>query len=98
MERAMGIELYPKFLSLAETRRYQPLYESIVAKAPARRLPGNVVMSLSEVVAPCDLSNSSRPRDWRVERRAAVGPERTVNEFRPALGRSPALVTRCLLA
>jgi hypothetical protein len=28
----MGIELYPKFLSLAETRCYQPLCESIVAK------------------------------------------------------------------
>ena len=32
MERAMGIELHPKFLSLAETRCYQPLCESIVAK------------------------------------------------------------------
>src|SRR5215475_13655376 len=28
----MGIELYPKFLSLTETRCYQPLCESIVAK------------------------------------------------------------------
>jgi len=32
MERAMGIELHPKFLSLTEQRRYQPLPESIVAK------------------------------------------------------------------
>jgi hypothetical protein len=32
LEWAMGIELYPKFLSLAETRCYQPLRESIVAK------------------------------------------------------------------
>jgi hypothetical protein len=32
MERAMGIELYPKFLSLAETSCYQPLCEPIVAK------------------------------------------------------------------
>ena len=28
----MGIELHPKFLSLTEPRRYQPLRESIVAK------------------------------------------------------------------
>jgi hypothetical protein len=28
----MGIELYPKFLSLAETRCYQPLCASIVGK------------------------------------------------------------------
>ena len=28
----MGIELYPKFISLAETRCYQPLCKSIVAK------------------------------------------------------------------
>jgi hypothetical protein len=28
----MGIELYPKFLSLAETRCYQLLYESIVCQ------------------------------------------------------------------
>jgi hypothetical protein len=28
----MGIELHPKFLSLAETRCYHPLRESIVAK------------------------------------------------------------------
>jgi hypothetical protein len=32
LERAMGIELHPKFLSLTETRCYQPLCESIVAK------------------------------------------------------------------
>jgi hypothetical protein len=32
MERAMGIELHPKFLSLTGTRCYQPLCESIVAK------------------------------------------------------------------
>ena len=28
----MGIEFYPNFLSLAETRCYQPLRDSIVAK------------------------------------------------------------------
>jgi len=36
LERAMGNELYPEFLSLAETRCYQPLWESMlpnVAKA-----------------------------------------------------------------
>ena len=44
----MGIELYPKCLSLAETRRYQPLCESIVAKccqgpgASVARQCGNV--------------------------------------------------------
>src|SRR5437773_7534028 len=32
LERAMGIELHTKFLSLTETRCYQPLRESIVAK------------------------------------------------------------------
>jgi hypothetical protein len=32
MERAMGIELHPKFLSLTKPRRYQSLSESIVAK------------------------------------------------------------------
>jgi len=32
LERAMGIELHPKSLSLTETRCYQPLRESIVAK------------------------------------------------------------------
>jgi hypothetical protein len=30
LERAMGIELYPKFLSLTETRCYQPLREPIL--------------------------------------------------------------------
>ena len=33
----MGIELHPKFLSLAETRCYQPLRESIVAKCCQNR-------------------------------------------------------------
>jgi hypothetical protein len=32
LERAMGIEFHPKFLSLTEPRRYQALRESIVAK------------------------------------------------------------------
>lgn len=37
MERAMGIELHPKFLSLTETRCYQPLRESSVAKNKTRQ-------------------------------------------------------------
>ena len=37
MERAMGIELHPKFVSLTKPRRYQPLPESIVANEAARR-------------------------------------------------------------
>ena len=94
----MRIELYPKFLSLAETRRYQPLYESIVAKAPARRLPGNVAMSLSEVVAPCDLSNSSRPPQLRVAKRAVAGPKRTGHELRPPPENTPGRVTSSFLA
>src|SRR5215469_5497482 len=32
MERAMGIELHPKSLSLAGTRCYHPLHKPIVAK------------------------------------------------------------------
>jgi|SRR6516225_3787026 len=44
--RAMGIELYPKFLSLTETRWYQPFRGAIVAeccqttKPPAFNLSG----------------------------------------------------------
>jgi len=38
LERAMGNELYPEFLSLAETRCYQPLWESIVAKCCQGRM------------------------------------------------------------
>ena len=34
---AVGIELYPKLLSLAGTRCYQPLHESIVAKCCQNR-------------------------------------------------------------
>ena len=33
----MGIELHPKFLSLTETRCYQPLRESSVAKNKTRQ-------------------------------------------------------------
>jgi hypothetical protein len=36
LERAMGIGLHPKFLSLTETRCYQPLGESIVAMLPTK--------------------------------------------------------------
>jgi hypothetical protein len=42
LERAMGIELHPKFLSLTETRCYPPLCESIVVKM----LP-NLILQLS---------------------------------------------------
>jgi hypothetical protein len=37
MEQAVGIELYPKLLSLAGTRCYQPLRKSIVAKCCQER-------------------------------------------------------------
>ena len=37
LERAMGIELHPKFLSLTGTRCYQPLRKPIVAKKLLRQ-------------------------------------------------------------
>jgi len=49
LERAMGIALYSKFLSLAKTRCYQPLCESIVAKCCQDMVPNFPIMRAGQV-------------------------------------------------
>ena len=50
----MGIELYPKFLSLTGTRCYHPLCESIVAKCCQGRMR----------LVTCPASRAQRSSSW----------------------------------
>lgn len=83
LERAMGIELHPKFLSLTETRCYQPLRESIVAKELPKTKRGKVGVT----------TLSTHPRGPSVPSRASDrGPRRRLMRQRIGLkGASPAV-------
>jgi hypothetical protein len=97
----MGIELYPKFLSLAETRRYQPLYESIVVKccqgpgASVARQTGNVPQRGSR---PMRSEQFKPPASIASAKKAVAGPKRTGHELRPPPENTPGRVTSSFLA